>query len=223
MSNHARIPTLCIYPPRPNSSRQHCIELGGLDLCRRSECESGVRICEVSKLQSSVSDFVSYKIKAFENYIFSPSSPKKREGLVRLYNISVCTNIGIQPYMPNTLTDYSGSRKKPGRLTARSHPLSLLRRRLFSSFLVLFLLSFNSRSIAHLSLIKHAVPKWKSLKLEMSIAVPCMIWYTGTWRMESQCCLQEAWACLPLQPAFSPEKEKDGSKGRLHMQGHGNE
>ena len=34
---------------------------------------------------------------------------------VRLYEISVCTNIGIQRHMPNTLTDYSRSTKRPNR------------------------------------------------------------------------------------------------------------
>ena len=73
------VPTLSKYPSRPNSCRQHRIELGGLGLCRIGECESGVRIREVSKLQSLVSDFESYQIKAFVNYYSRPCPRKEKK------------------------------------------------------------------------------------------------------------------------------------------------
>ena len=44
-------------------------------------------------------------------------------------------------------------------------------------------------SVAGMSLIKHSVPKWKSLELEMSIAVPYTIGYKGheDWNHNHHC------------------------------------
>ena len=111
--------------------------------------------------------------------------------LVRLYEISVCTNIGIQLYMPNTLTDYSGSTKRPGRLTARSRPLSLLilkvRRRLFSLFLILFLLlifpriyttneSFKKSFVPTFNSVRRAVRgSWQVIPLRESWIRSCLL------------------------------------------------